>query len=259
MVVEVIGGVIGYEGGVMGSGQVDLVAPGMPFTTPYTTPGGLVGGNIGGDVTSAMAARVMNSVGRFGALIPQTSKMSVKAIDSDLGITGPVNEINSWKDVKNELIHPALNSVLNPEFMMNRVMASWISIIPAALNMFARAVEAEDIKNRLDPVKIGKIETMLSDWKDAVEQRSGWAEAAFDALGKEVIYPADLLPNVNHMTSKETLAPITRSGLQQATRKTLDYINRAQQGMAAYKEMGTTDNQFLLKQAHLASRKASRK
>jgi hypothetical protein len=34
--------------------------------------------------------------------------------------------------------------------------------------MFARAVEAEDIKNRLDPVKIKKIDTMLDDWKSAV-------------------------------------------------------------------------------------------
>ncbi len=257
MVGEVANGVIGYEGGVRGGGQVDLVVPGMPFTTPYTTAGGLVGGIIGGDVAGAMAAPVMNSAVRFGALIPQTSTMSVEAIDRNLGITEPAKGINSWKDFKNEVVHPALNSVLNPEFLMNRVMASWISIIPATLNMFARAVEAEDISNRLDPVKIGKIDTMLSDWKDAVEQRSGWAEAAFDALGTDVIYPAEMLPNVNNMTSKEMLEPITRSGLQQATRKTLGHINHTQLIMSKYKEMGTTDNQYLLKQGHRAAQKAA--
>jgi len=114
--------------------------------------------------------------------------------------------------------------------------------------LYARAVEAEDIKNRLDPVKIGKIETMLSEWKEAVEQRSAWAEAAFNALGTNVVYPADHIPNVNHMTSPETLAPITRSGLRQKTERTLDYIDRMQKGMAWYKEMGTTDNQFLMRQ-----------
>lgn len=142
--------------------------------------------------------------------------------------------------------------------MMNRVMASWISIIPAALNMFARAVEVEDIKNRLDPIKIGKIETMLSDWQTAIEQRSAWAEAAFDALGTDVIYPADLLPNLNGMTSEADLAPISRSALRQQTSATLADIAHAQRGLAAYKEMGTTDNQFLLQQAHPAPAKPSR-
>jgi insecticidal toxin complex protein TccC len=179
--------------------------------------------------------------------------MSVGAIDRQLGIPDAVGEINSWKDVKNELIHPGLNAVLNPEFMMNRVMASWISIIPGALNMFARAGEAEDIKNRLDPGKIGKIETMLSEWKTAVEQRSAWSEAAFDALGTDVMFPANVIPNVNHMTSERALAPISRSALRQQTSAVLADIAHAQRGIAAYKEEGTTDNQFLKRQAHPAS------
>src|SRR3546814_6759296 len=85
------------------------------------------------------------------------------------------------------------------------LMASWIPIIPATLNMFARAVEAEDIKNRLDPVKIAKIETMLAGWKTAVEQRSAWAENAFNTLGRDVIYPRDVLPNVNYKYRKRVV------------------------------------------------------
>lgn len=150
--------------------------------------------------------------------------------------------------MKDELIHPGLDAVLNPSFMMGRLMASWISIIPAALNMFARAIEAEDIKNRLDPVKIQKIDKMLEDWKSAVEQRAGWAENAFDALGTDIVYPADSLPNINHMTSAETLAPISRSDLRRLTSFTLSNIKRSQDMMTLYKEMGTTDNQFLLAQ-----------
>jgi insecticidal toxin complex protein TccC len=256
---EVLRGIAGYEGGVIGGGQFDLAFPGSPFTTPYTTGGGLIGGNIGGDVAGALADPPANSMGlSVGPLIPQTSQISVSAIDSSLGISDAVKEINTWRDVKDELIHPVLDSVLNPEFLMNRVMASWISIIPASINLFARAVEAEDIKNRLDPVKIDKIDTLLADWKSAIEQRWAWAEAAFDALGRDTIYPAQLLPNVNHMTAQETLAPITRSALQQQTRGTLANIAQAQRGLAAYKEMGTTDNQFLRRQAHpVASRRST--
>ena len=148
-----------------------------------------------------------------------------------------------------------LDSVLNPEFLMNRVMASWISIIPASINLFARAVEAEDIKNRLDPVKIEKIEKMLSEWKAAIEERSAWAENAFDALGVDSVSPANVLPNANSNTSSETLAVITRSGLQQRNRAVLANIAQAQAGLAHYKEMGSTDNQYLARQRHLASKK----
>jgi len=253
-----LGGIVGYEAGVIGSEQAGAVLPNAPHTIQFADPNALIGGNAGGDLAGAMAAPITTSMKWFGPLIPQTSTMSVGAIDRQLGIVDPVNEINSWEDVKNELIHPALNAVLNPEFMMNRVMASWISIIPGSLNMFARAVEAEDIKNRLDPVKIGKIETMLSDWKTAIEQRSAWSEAAFDVLGTDVIFPADLIPNVNHTTSEERLAPISRSGLRQQTSSVLADIAHAQRGIAAYKEMGTTDNQFLSRQAHPASASGSR-
>lgn len=246
---EVVRGVVGYEGGVAGGKQVDLIMPNVPGTTPYTTTGGVIGGNIGGDSATAMIDPIANSAGlRTGPLIPQTSQISVKAIDHGLGIRAGAKEISSWRNVKDELIHPGLDAVLNPSFIMGRLMASWISIIPAALNMFARAIEAEDIKNRLDPVKIKKIDTMLDDWKSAVEQRAGWAENAFDALGTDIVYPANSLPNINHMTSAETLTPISRSDLRRLTRFTLSNIKRSQDMMTAYKAMGTTDNQFLLAQ-----------
>lgn len=254
---EVVRGIVGYEGGVAGTGQVDLALPDMPFTTPYTTSGGVVGGNIGGDTAGAMVEPLANRARlRVGPLIPQTSKISVRAIDEGLGIEDSVKEINSWRDMKDEVIHPALNAVLNPAFVMGRLMASWISIIPATINMFARAVEAEDIKNRLDPVKIQKIETLLVDWKAAIEQRAAWAENAFDALGTDTVYPANLLPNVNPMTSTRTLAAISRSELRRQTRITLSSIERAQGMMALYKEQSTTDNQFLLAQRR-AQRKAA--
>jgi insecticidal toxin complex protein TccC len=127
-------------------------------------------------------------------------------------------------------------------------MASWISIIPAAQNMFARAVEAEDIKNRLDPVKIQKIDTMLDDWKSAVNNVPAGQKMHSMRWAIDIVYPANSLPNINHMTSVETLAPIARSDLRRLTRFTLSTIKRSQDMMTAYKAMGTTDNQFLLAQ-----------
>ncbi|WP_456023112.1 RHS repeat domain-containing protein [Pseudomonas protegens] len=255
---EVVLGFAGYEGGGVGGQVFNAIAPGLSQAQSFVSVSGLVGGNIGGDAGGALANPYANSTGlKFGALIPQTSQMSVSAIDKKLGIEDAVNEIKSWGDLKSELIHPGLNAVLNPSFMMNRVIGSVIGIIPGALNMFARAIEVEDIRNRLDPVKIEKIEKMLSDWKAAVEQRSAWAENAFDALGTDVIYPANFLPNVNNMTTKETLAPIHRSELRSMNKAVLDNIARAQLGMAWYKEMGTTDNQFLLKQARTNKKKAA--
>jgi len=252
--VEGLKGAIGYEAGLIGGGQIDMVMPGFPTTTPYTTPGGVIGGNIGGDVSGAIADVPLRKMPfHIGPLIPQTSKLSVAAINSDLGITGAVKEIRNWSDFKDEVVHPALNSVINPYFLMSRVMGSWISIIPAALELFARAIEVEDIKNRLDPVKIQKIEDMLNGWQTALQERSTWVENAFDALGSDVLYPADVLPNVNMTTSKDTLAPISRAGLRQQTRAVMADIAHAKRGLAYYKEMGTTDNQYLLSQAHVKS------
>ncbi|MCX2544686.1 RHS repeat-associated core domain-containing protein [Pseudomonas sp. COW5] len=250
---EVATGVFGYEAGNIGGEQVGQFIPDVRHIASHSRVHRLpfieaaTGGNVGGDIAGGVAAPV-TGMGLIGALIPQTSTISVSAIDKAMGIPEVANDAHgNWRSIKDELIHPVLNSVLNPEFVMGRLVGAWISILGGTFNLFARAVEAEDIKNRLDPVKVGKIETMLSEWKEAVEQRSAWAEAAFDALGTDVIHPVDHIPNITHMTSPETLEPITRSGLRQKTGKTLDYINRMQKGMAWYREMGTTDNQFLMR------------
>ena len=256
LVGETVRGIVGYEGGSLGGAQFDTMFPALEVQPNVLKPSSLVGGNIGGDVAGAILEPVANHVRlQVGPLIPQTSQMSVSAIDQSLGIEAPVKEINSWKDFKSEVLHPALNSLVNPLFIMNRVFGSVVGIIPAALNMGSRAQEAQDIKNRLDPVKIEKIEKMLSDWKAAIEQRSAWAENAFDALGVNSVSPANVLPNVNGNTSSETLAVITRSGLQQKNRAVLANIAQAQAGLARYKEMGTTDNLYIARQRHLASKK----
>jgi insecticidal toxin complex protein TccC len=251
---EVATGIFGYEAGNIGGEQVGQFIPDVRHIASHSRVNRLpfieaaTGGNVGGDISGGVAAPI-TGMGLIGSLIPQTSTISLSAIDNAMGIPEAVNDVHgNWRSIKDELIHPALNSVLNPEFVMGRLVGAWISILGGAFNLLARAVEAEDIKNRLDPVKIGKIESMLSEWKEAVEQRSAWAEAAFDALGTDTINPVDHIPNITHMTSRETLAPITRSGLRRQTGKTLDYINRMQRGMVWYKEMGTTDNQFLMRQ-----------
>ena len=246
------------QSGSLGSGFVDGIIPPPTEVAAYPTVGGVSGGNAAGDLAAKMLDPVTESVGiNLGPLIPQTSQMSVSAIDKSLGIDRPVKEIESWKDIKSELINPALNAVLNPEFLIGRVLGAAISIVPHFLSLFKKAQDAEDIKNRLDPAKIEKIENMLNEWKTAVEQRAGWAESAFDVLGTDVILPAEMLPNVTHMTSGQRLAPITRAGMRQQTNAALRHISRAQAMVGWYKEMGTTDNQFLLKQTRANKKKAA--
>ncbi len=244
LAVETVKGVAGYEAGVFGGGLVDLALPSPQSFIPYLTTGGLIGGNIGGDIAGAMIDPFTNEIASrtgiiLGPQIPQTSTMSVSEINNGLGITDPGRQSRTWRETSDDLTRQM------PEFLMNRVMASWISIIPATLAMFARAVEVEDIKNGLDPVKIGKIETMLSDWQAAVESYSATAEGAFDALGIDVLDP-------------DGNAPISRSDLQQQTRETLANISRAKASIAAYRESRSTDNLFLQRQLRHTPEKHSR-
>lgn len=242
--VEVGKGVAGYEAGVFGAGLVELVLPSPQSFIPYLTTGGLIGGNIGGDIVGSMIDPFTNEVASrtgimLGPLIPQTSKMSVSEINKGLGITDPVRQNRTWREASDDLVRQT------PAFLMNRVMASWLSIIPAAIAIIARAIEAEDIKNGLDPVKIIKIETMLSDWQAAVESYSAAAEGAFDALGIDVLDP-------------DGIAPISRSDLQQQTHEALANIGRAKASVAAYRESRSTDNQFLQQQLRHTPVKHSR-
>ncbi|SFH10497.1 RHS repeat domain-containing protein [Pseudomonas sp. NFACC45] len=228
---ESVSAVVGFLGGYAGAEVFGAVSPQLN-EVPYL--GGLVGGNIGADVGAALADASLPTARVLRPLIPQTSAMSVEAIDRRIGLGQSEPLSFSVQDFSS--------------FFLNRVTGS---VIPAMnlLNLSSRAQEAEDIKMGLTPVKIKKIDTLLAEWKSAVESRWSATEAAFKSLGKSVVYPGDVLPNVNPLTTPETLAPIHHSVLQRKTLITLDYIARAQKGMAWYKEMSTTDNQFLLKQA----------
>ena len=163
--------------------------------------------------------------------------MSIKAIDHGLGL-GTSSDPIDW-----------LGGAINIFF--NNVVGSVVPGVGAFLAMGSRVQEAEDINNGLDPVKINKIETMLDEWQSTENQRYANSVAAFKVVGVDVIYPADVLPNVNHMTPRSLLKPIRLSELTQQHERTQDLIRRNKAGLALYKERGTTDNQFLLKQARV--------
>ncbi|MCG6573527.1 toxin [Pseudomonas sp. AF32] len=231
LVGETIGAMVGFAGGYMGAETFGSVAPRLN-EIPYL--GGLAGGNIGADMASATADASLPTARLLRPLIPQTSAMSIRAIDSRLGL--------AWDTSMSTSVQAFSSSFLN------RVVGS---VVPGInlLNLGSRAQEAEDIKTGLTPVKIQKIDAMLAEWKSTVQQRWAETDATFKALGKSAIYPGDVLPNVNYMTTQQTLAPIHRSVLHRKTVVTLDYIDRAQKGMAWYKKMSTTDRRFLMKQS----------
>lgn len=219
-----LGSILATRSGVDGS----VVLSGAPYLD------GLSAGNaLANPAAAVVDATLSGALTR--PLIPQTSKISVAAIDSALGLMD--EGTMDWRE--------APGALFNPDILVGWGVGSVLGIIGNLLNMGSRVQEAEDIKNRLDPVKINKIDTLLADWKTAVEERWAQTEKAFNALGSDVIYPQDLLPNVNHMTPAELIAPVHRSALERKNRKTLDYIDRAQRGMAWYRKMGSTDNQFL--------------
>ena len=237
---EAVNGGANFAFGYILGGRSALDGSAVLSSQPFAD--GLTVGNASGDAVSGVSdAFVSGSFSR--PLIPQTSKISVAAIDKMLGV-------NAERDIKwNELP----DKFINPEFFATRIVGSFIGIIGNAMNLGSRAQEAEDINNRLDPVKINKIDMMLVEWKSAVEDRWAEAEKAFDALGSDVMYPATLMPNVNAMTPREAIAPIHRAALAQQTRVTLDLIGRMQKGMTWYKETGTTDNQWILKNPRVAA------
>jgi len=86
---ETINGIIGYEGGVFGSSQASTFLPQFPhyaaFKPQTAVPflEGLTGGNAGGDMAGGMNAPFTNNLGLIRPLIPQTSTISVAAIDKN--------------------------------------------------------------------------------------------------------------------------------------------------------------------------------
>jgi insecticidal toxin complex protein TccC len=173
--------------------------------------------------------------------------MSVAKINSKLGIKEQAKDITSVSDFTEQVINPALNAVLNPDFMMNRVMSSWLSIIPATLSTFQRAIEVEDIKVGLDPVKMNKIEAMYTDWQQAVGEHADNYEAAFTALGTDVL-----------ASSGTGKGSISLASLRQQTQAVQANISQGLAGLAAYRQMNTTDNRYLRAQAHPQNKVHSR-
>ncbi|WP_256730397.1 RHS repeat domain-containing protein [Pseudomonas sp. ANT_H12B] len=198
---------------------------------------GFIGGNVGSDLAAEPEMKIRKPFKLVRPLIPQTSTMSVNEIDRKAGL-----------DISSDS-----GDVLEQGMLMflGRFVGAVVPGVSALVSLGTRAQEAEDIKNGLTPVKIDKIETMLSDWKTATQQRWAVAEASFSKLGADVIYPADVLPNVNNMTPKNVLAPIHRVRLEKQTKLTLAIIDHTQYRMHAYKISRTTDNQFTERQRRL--------
>ncbi|MER2102375.1 MAG: hypothetical protein ABS999_10845, partial [Pseudomonas atacamensis] len=175
--------------------------------------------------------RLMSPANLIKPLIPQTSAMSVAAIDEKIGLTQGRLDTS-----------PANASLI----FMNYVVGSVIGGVGATLNMGQRVQEAEDIKNGLDPVKIQKIETMLADWKEALTSRMAIAEKAYRRLGRNTFDAGLVIPNAGHSTAA---GPIRLEALREETSKVLGFIETSQTMMSWYKEDALTDNRFLRKQA----------
>ena len=204
---------------------------------PYST--GLTVGNFGGEAAGKTSS-VAPVSGFNGPLIPQTSTMSIKAIDQELGLDTS-SALSDW-----------LGTGINVFF--NNFVGSVVPGVGAFLAMGSRVQEAEDVKNGLDPVKIKKIQSMLDEWESVENERFTHALAAFKSLGVDTFNPAEMLPNINSTTPQHMLEPIQLSTLTRQHERTQDLIRRSKIGMEQYKSQSTTDNQFLRKQARTAKR-----
>ncbi|WP_219095526.1 RHS repeat domain-containing protein [Pseudomonas sp. UMAB-40] len=240
---ESINAAIGFAGGYYGAGEVGIVLPDKPhiaFLTKQSKPPfseGLTGGNLGGELAGSAGGAIFPTSGLIRPLIPQTSTMSIKEIDRQVGVHVP-DDSYDW-----------LGTGIS--IALNNVVGSVVPGVGAMLAMGSRVQEAEDIKNRLDPVKINKIERMLEEWEGVDNERFAEFEKAFDAAGVDTIYPQRTTLNVSGSAPEA----IHRVDVQRAHHQTQDLIRRSKLGMARYKEMGTTDNQFLSRQARTAKRK----
>ncbi|PAU59359.1 RHS repeat domain-containing protein [Pseudomonas sp. PICF141] len=221
-----------FFGGFYGSELLGGLLPGADIKLDSFTVG-FFGGNAGGDLAADSEIR-FHSPKLVRPLIPQTSTMSIAEIDRQAGIDNS-SDANS-----------ALEQGMR--VFIGRFIGSVVPGVSVVLALGSRVQEAEDIKSGLSPMKIDKIQTMLSQWQTTIEQRWAAAQANFKKLGADVIYPADLLPNVNNLMPKSMLAPIHRGRLEQQTKVTLAIINRTQYFVDAYKKSRTTDNQFMERQ-----------
>ncbi|WP_330221327.1 RHS repeat-associated core domain-containing protein, partial [Pseudomonas mercuritolerans] len=239
---EGINAAASFLGGLYLGPKIGSVLPDDPHMVNFTEQSkppfleGFVGGNIAGTITGELADRLMSPANLIKPLIPQTSAMSVAAIDEKIGLTEGRLDTS-----------PANASLI----FMNYVVGSFIGGVGATLSLGQRVQEAEDIKNGLDPVKIQKIETMLADWKEALTSRMAIAEKAYRRLGRNTFDAGLVIPNLGHSTTART---IRLESLREETSKVLGFIETSQTMMSWYKEDSLTDNRFLRKQAQPKSR-----
>ena len=244
LVGESINAGIGFVGGYYGSQNFDFLLPNDKHVANLTLQSkpmfsqGLVGGNIGGDTAGGVIGAFTPTARLIRPLIPQTSSMTIEAIEREAGIASDDSTVSVQDSIG---------------FFLNRVVGSVVPAVSVALNMGSRVQEAEDIKNRLDPVKIQKIETMLESWKQTVEKGSAGVEVAFDRLKQNSVDPVDLVSNT-FMLDRSNYPLVHRSTLQQQSRAVLGMIESTQAIMSWYKEDGTTDNQYLKRQARESNR-----
>jgi insecticidal toxin complex protein TccC len=230
VVAESLIGVAGFFAGYFGSAFAgSTLTAGMPSFVGYLSE--MIVMHVSGDIGESIASKYTSVANMTTSLIPQTSVMSVAAIDQKVGITESSSSFTP-ADAANTLLA--------------RGVGSYLPGVGAALNIGARVQEVEDIKHGLDPVKIEKIETMLSGWKQALTSRMADIEKAFRSLGQDTINSAGVLPDASRLTAAKTIRLDT---LREETNKALGYIESTQTFMKWYKEDLLTDNRFLRKQA----------
>ncbi|WLH34489.1 toxin [Pseudomonas sp. FP2196] len=235
VVAESLIGTAGFFAGYFGGGFAgSTLTAGMPAAVGYLFE--MIAMHVSGDIGEAIVSKYTSFANMTAPLIPQTSAMSVAAIDQKIGITERSSSFTP-ADAANTLL--------------TRVVGSYLPGVGAALNIGSRVQEAEDIKQGLDPVKIEKIETMLSDWRQALTSRMADIEKAFRRVGQNTINSADVLSDKSRLMATKT---IRLSTLREQTSAILGYIESSQTTLKWYKEDLLTDNRFLREQAKPASK-----
>ncbi|WP_435037845.1 RHS repeat-associated core domain-containing protein [Pseudomonas neuropathica] len=235
VVAESLIGTAGFFAGYFGGGFAgSTLTAGMPAAIGYLSE--MIAMHVSGDIGEAIASKYTSFANLTAPLIPQTSAMSVAAIDQKVGITERSSSFTP-ADAANTLLA--------------RGVGAYLPGVGATLNIGARVQEVEDIKQGLDPVKIEKIETMLADWQQALTSRMADIEKAFRRVGQNTINSADVIPDKSRLMAAKTIRLNT---LREQTSAILGYIESSQTTLKWYKEDMLTDNRFLREQAKPASR-----